>query len=95
MVTVQLEVREVFAVDLVRGTFRVAFVVTTRWYDRFFDRDEFFNEEEMYAQSKPYITFDHVDEGDGPNGEDHKACPHGDVDDEPPSLNRPFHPCVG
>lgn len=68
VITIQLEIREVFAVDLVRGTYRVSFVVTTRWYDRFFDREEFLDEEEMYAQSKPYITFEHVDEGDSPMG---------------------------
>lgn len=68
VVSVQVEVREIFAVDVARGTFRVSFIATTRWYDQFFDKSEYFDKEEMYSQTKPYITFDHVDEGDDPDG---------------------------
>ena len=63
VVSVHVEVREVFAVDVSRGTFRVSFIATTRWYDQFFDKSEYFDKEEMYSQTRPYITFDHVDEG--------------------------------
>jgi hypothetical protein len=68
VVSVHVEVREVFAVDVSRGTFRVSFIATTRWYDQFFDKSEYFDKEEMYSQTRPYITFDHVDEGDNPDG---------------------------
>lgn len=75
VVTVQLEIREVLAVDVVRGTFRVSFIATTRWYDKFFDREEFFDQQELFTTTKPYITFDHVDEGDDPQGVPQDAAP--------------------
>eukprot|EP00040_Diaphanoeca_grandis_P025676 m.142695 g.142695 ORF g.142695 m.142695 type:complete len:1312 (+) comp30263_c0_seq1:314-4249(+) len=66
VVTVCLEVREIFDIDVSEGTFRVGFVLTKRWYDRMFDKKDYTSEGEVYAQSIPYITFDHALEGHDP-----------------------------
>ena len=36
-----MSIREIFGVDVQKGTFRCSFVLQLRWYDQFFDKAEF------------------------------------------------------
>eukprot|EP00040_Diaphanoeca_grandis_P015071 m.76756 g.76756 ORF g.76756 m.76756 type:complete len:1193 (-) comp24930_c0_seq1:213-3791(-) len=68
IVTVSIEVRDVFYVNVSQGTFRVSFILTKRWYDQAFDSEEYKQEGEVYSQTIPYVTLDHVHEGEDPVG---------------------------
>ena len=71
VVTVQMDIREIYWVNVARGSFRCAFILQLRWYDQAFDTHEYANlapGTEVTAHTIPYVTFDHVDEGDNPNG---------------------------
>ena len=68
VVTISVDVREIMMVDTKDGRYRVSFIATTRWYDAFFDNHDYFDQTQFYTTTRPYITFDHVDEGDDPQG---------------------------
>ena len=65
-----MDIQEIFWVDVARGTFRVSFILATRWYDKSFDTYAYKGQEgtEVTAHTIPYITFDHCDEADDPLG---------------------------
>ena len=50
-----MSIREIFGVDVQKGTFRCSFVLQLRWYDQFFDKAEFAEKRgyEVYSTTIP------------------------------------------
>eukprot|EP00037_Helgoeca_nana_P006432 m.59226 g.59226 ORF g.59226 m.59226 type:complete len:1286 (+) comp17317_c0_seq1:49-3906(+) len=70
VVTVEVIFRELFDINATRGTFRVAFILSVRWYDSHFDCADYANQrgEQVYARSIPYLTIDGADAGENAVG---------------------------
>jgi hypothetical protein len=79
VVTVDLDIRELMDVDHVNSTYKVHFVLTTRWYDRSFDTwNNMARGTNIHVEvnTVPNITVEHVDhdfEGKGIPNDDHAS----------------------
>ena len=62
VVTTEIKVREILDVDVVQGTYTVAFILQLRWYDKYFDQERFHRSrgKEVFCRSCPYVTVEGV-----------------------------------